>query len=135
MRDLRTRRAVGCAALLVLLAGCGGHKQVVNVTPAAGQKMSVEMTLEMKASSFDFAPSVIIAQKGSTLVLNITNVSGEAHNITVKNPAGKIIKSEDLPAHKTVTVQIRLATAGFYPFYCDKPFHTTLGMKGHIEAK
>ena len=132
MQDLRSRHVMGYAvALLLLLSGCAGRKQVVNVSAPPGQKVNVEM----KASNFAFDPAVIIAQKGDTLVLNITDVSGEAHNITVKDPSGKIIKNEDIPGHQTITMEIPLPTAGVYPFYCDKPFHATLGMKGRIEVK
>lgn len=119
------------AALLVLLAGCGGHKQAINVAAAPGQKVQVDV----KASNFAFDPAVINAQKGQTLVLNVTNVTGEAHNITVKDPSGKVIKEEDIPAHQTITVEVPLQTAGVYPLYCDKPLHATLGMKGRIKVK
>jgi plastocyanin len=118
-------------ALLLLLSGCAGRKQAVNVTAPPGQKVSVEM----KASNFAFDPAVITAQKGDILVLHVTNVSGEAHNLTVKDPSGNIMKSEDIPAHQTITMEIPLPTAGVYPFYCDKPLHATLGMKGRIEVK
>ncbi len=133
MHDLPSGRAMGCAiALLVLLAGCGGHKQAINVTAAApGEKVQVDM----KASNFAFDPAIIDTQKGQTLVLNVTNVTGEPHNITVKNPAGKVIGDMDIGSHQTVTMEISLPTAGVYPLYCDKPLHATLGMKGRIEVK
>ena len=127
------RYVLGSAvALLVLLSGCGGHKQTVNVAQAApGQKV----TVEMKARNFAFDPAVIVAKKGETLVLKITDVSGEAHNITVKDPAGKVVQEEDIPGHQTITVEIPLTAAGVYSYYCDKPFHSTLGMKGRIEVE
>jgi plastocyanin len=133
MQNLRSRYVRGYAlALLALLAGCAGHKQAINVTAAApGQKVPVQM----KAGNFYFDPAVIVARTGDTLVLNVTNVSGETHNLTVKDPAGNTLKSEDLPAHQTVTMEIPLAAAGVYPFYCDKPFHAALGMKGRIEVQ
>lgn len=119
------------AALLLLLSGCAGRGQVVKVAAPSGEKANVKM----KASNFAFDPDVIVAQKGDTLVLTVTNVSGEEHNLTVKDPSGSIIKSEDLPAHQTITMEVPLQAAGVYPFYCDKPFHATLGMKGRIEVK
>lgn len=133
MHDLPSGRVMGyAAAILLLLAGCGGRKQAINVTAAApGEKVQVDV----KASNFAFDPAVINAQKGQTLVLNVTNVTGEAHNITVKDPSGKVIKEEDIPARQTITVEIPLQTAGVYPLYCDKPLHSTLGMKGRIEVK
>jgi plastocyanin len=132
MHDLRSGRTTGCTiALLVLLAGCGGNKEAVNVATAPDQKVQVDM----KASNFAFDPAIINAQKGQTFVLNVTNVTGEPHNITVKDPAGKVITDEDIPAHKAITVEVPLPTTGTYPLYCDKPLHATLGMKGRIEVK
>lgn len=95
MRDLRSRSVTGCVVvLLVLLSGCGGSKKTVNVAAAPDGKVMVEM----KASNYAFDPGVIVARKGDTLVLNVTNVSGEKHNITVKDPAGKVIKMRTFPA-------------------------------------
>ena len=124
--------ATGCVVvLLVLLSGCAGSKKAVNVAAAPDRKV----TVEMKAGNFAFDPGVIVARKGDTLVLDVTNVSGEKHNTTVKDPSGKIIKSADLPGHEAVTMEIPLDTAGVYPFYCDVDLHSTLGMKGRIEVK
>ncbi len=132
MRNLRSTHILGyTAALLVLLSGCGGSKRTVNV--AAPQDGKV--TVEMKASNFAFDPGRIVARKGDTLVLHVTNVSKEKHNITVKDPSGKIVASEDLPSGQTVTVEIPLPTAGVYPFFCAIDFHAGLGMKGRIEVQ
>jgi plastocyanin len=131
------RNASGCVAscvvaMLVLLAGCGGHhKQAVNVAAAPGPKA----TVNMKASSFNFDPAVITARAGETLVLNVTNVSGEKHNITVKDPSGKVIADVDMAGHQTVSLEVPLPVAGVYPFYCDIDLHATLGMKGRIEVQ
>jgi plastocyanin len=118
-------------ALLVLLSGCGGNKRAVNVAAAQDQKV----TVEMKAGNFAFDPGRIVARKGDTLVLHVTNVAKEKHDINVKDPSGKIIKSADLPSGQTVTVEVPLPTAGVYPFYCSIDFHAGLGMKGRIEVQ
>jgi plastocyanin len=132
MGNLLSKSGVGCGlALLLLLSGCAGHKEVLNVAAAPGLKVNVEM----KASSFAFDPAVIVAHKGETLVLHVTNVSGETHNITVKDPAGKVFQGQDIPGHQAITLEVPLETAGVYPFYCDKPLHTRLGMKGRIEVQ
>jgi plastocyanin len=131
MHDVRSTRMARYAMLLLFLAGCGGHKQTISVTAAPGQKA----TVDMKAGSFYFDPAVITARAGETLVLNVTNVSGEKHNITVKDPAGKVVAEKDIPSHQTVTVEVPLPTAGVYPFHCGVDLHATLGMKGRIEAQ
>jgi plastocyanin len=132
MQNVRSGYVWGYAAtLLLLLAGCAGQKRTVNVATPAEEKVQVQM----KASSFHFDPDVIVARQGQTLVLNVTNVSGERHNLTVKDPAGTIMKSQDIPGHASITMEVPLATAGVYPFYCGIDLHTTLGMKGRIEVK
>jgi plastocyanin len=133
MQDRLLTYAADCTvALLVLFSGCAGRERAINVTTGASDQ---KVQVEMKARNFAFDPDVIVAHKGDTLVLNITDVSGETHNITVKDPSGAILKREDIPARKTITVEVPLQTTGVYPFYCDRPFHSTLGMKGRIEVK
>ncbi len=119
-------------ALLLLLAGCASHKETVNVTTAASDQ---KVPVQMKASNFAFDPAVIVARKGDTLVLNVTNVSGEKHNITVKDPSGRTVGKMDMAGHQTVTMEIPLPVAGVYPFYCDVDLHAKLGMKGRIEVQ
>ncbi len=132
MRNLRSRHILGSAlALLALFSGCGGSKRTVNV--AAPQDGKV--TVEMKASNFAFDPSRIVARKGDTLVLHVTNVAKEKHDITIRDPAGKVIKSADLPSGQMVTVEVPLTTAGVYSFLCTIDFHAGLGMKGRIEVQ
>jgi plastocyanin len=132
MQNLHSRHVLGYAlALLVLVPGCLGNKRVVTLTAPPGQKV----TVEMKASNFAFDPGRIVARKGDTLILHVTNVAKEKHNITVKDPSGEIVKSEDLAGGQTVTVEVPLTTAGVYPFYCDIDFHAGLGMKGKIEVR
>jgi plastocyanin len=132
MWNLRSTHILGyAAALLVLVSGCVGNRRVVTLTATSDNKV----TVEMKASNFAFDPGRIVARKGDTLVLHVTNVAKEKHNITVKDPSGKIIKDADLPRGQTVTVEVPLPTAGVYPFYCDIDFHAGLGMKGRIEVQ
>jgi plastocyanin len=132
MQNLQSRHVLGYAlALLVFVPGCVGSKRVVTLTAPPGQKV----TVEMKASNYAFDPGRIVARKGDTLVLQVTNVTKEKHDITVKDPSGKIVKSEDLPSGQTVTVEIPLTTAGVYSFYCAIDFHAGLGMKGKIEVQ
>jgi plastocyanin len=132
MQNLRLRHILGSAlALLVLLAGCESNQREVDVATA----QPAEVTVDMKARNFAFDPGRIVAREGDTLILHVTNVAKEKHDITIKDPSGKIIRSEDLPSGRMVTVKIPLSTAGVYPFYCDIDFHAGLGMKGRIEVQ
>lgn len=131
MQVIRGRHVLSCTlGILLLLSACAGREEVFRASAPAGQKVRVEM----KAGSFDFDPDVIRAKRGDTLVLHVTNVSGIGHNITVNDPSGKILKSQDIPSHESITIEIALPNSGVYPFYCDKTFHTTFGMKGRIEV-
>ena len=43
--------------------------------------------------------------------------------------------SIDVPGKETVEVKVRLKESGIYEFFCNKPFHSTLGMKGTLEVR
>ena len=107
------------------IVSCAGPSKVV-VLPSGG------LPLEMKASSFAFVPNIIKAHLGGQLILDIENVSSVDHNFMIKNPTGEVLVMKDLPAHQTVRVEIPLTQIGEYPFNCDKPFHTSLGMSGRL---
>ncbi len=124
MRHLLWIGFLGIGSFL-LIAGCSGPKKVATVPAGAGEKV-----IGIKAQSFDFDPDIIRTRPGDRLVLEVENISGMGHNITVKSPSGTILVSRNLPAHETVRLELGLEEKGEYPFYCDKPMHPTLGMKG-----
>ncbi len=127
MRNLmRTVKSVGLFVLLLAVGGCAGQKAV---TLERGQK-----TVSMKASDFKFDPNLLKAQKGEVFNIQVENVSGITHNLTVKNPEGKLLADIDIPPKGTATAKINLPEPGTYPFYCNKPLHSTIGMKGKIEV-
>ena len=107
------------------IASCAGPSKVVAVPPG-------ELPLEIKASSFAFDPNVIQTHLGNKLILDIENVSNVDHNFMIKTPTGEVLVTKDLPAHQIVRLEIPLTQLGEYPFNCDKPFHTSLGMSGRL---
>lgn len=113
--------------VLLLAAGCAGPTEVS--VPAELEEVEVE------ARNFEFSPDVIRTQAGRTLNLQVKSHSATEHNITVKDPAGKILVSRDLPAQETVTVAVPLRERGEYLFYCDQTLHAALGMKGRVVAE
>lgn len=115
-------------AVTLTLAACGGPRRLVEVAP---QQTEVRIT----ASSFSFDPAQIVARAGETLVLQIHNTSGSAHNFTVADPAGVVLRSVELEPRQTVRVEVAMPTPGVYPFHCAKTLHPTLGMTGRIEAR
>lgn len=112
----------------LVFTGCASRQPQVAV---AGDS---EKTITMNADSFKFEPNNIKANRGDTIVLNIVNVSDTKHNFTIKDPRGNVLQSVDLPAKRTVPLTITLPENGTYDFYCDKPFHPTMGMKGSIQV-
>ncbi len=116
--------------VLLMLSGCPKRQPQVVVAPAANS----EKMIDMQATSYSFTPNNIKAEQGDTILFNITNVSDTAHNFTLKDPEGKTIQEVDLPAKKTTPVRVTFAESGKYEFYCNKPFHSTLGMKGRVEV-
>ena len=114
-------------AVLLAFAACASQQPLVTIGPAKG-----EIVLTMKASDFTFEPNNIKGYKGDVIVLKVENISSTGHNFTLKTPQGNAEQSVKLPPMETVTVKVELSETGTYEFYCDKPFHSTLGMKGQI---
>ena len=119
----------GSVLFFIFLFGCATQQNPVAVTASEGKKGVL-----IEASSFEFRPNIIKVNGPGTISLNIKNLASTEHNFTLKNPEGEIIKSENLAEGKTVTVEIVLSRSGTYPFYCDKPLHSSFGMKGEIEV-
>jgi len=118
-------------ALLVLPPGCSGTPEVTAEAAAPEGRQAIAL----KVKNYSFAPESIRARAAGELLLEVENLSGSDHNLTVETPEGRTLLSVDLPGRETITVRIKLKTAGTYPFYCDQPFHATMGMKGTIWAE
>jgi plastocyanin len=124
-----TLHAVLVVMILSFLTGTGTGR-AEEVKSGTSGNMEVSMT----ASSFKFEPSVIQVGQLGNLTIRVHNTAGSEHNITVKDPTGKIIASADLPAEKTVSLSVDLKAPGTYEFYCDKAMHALFGMKGEIRV-
>ena len=117
------------ALMVMLLAGCASLQPQVALT-----EKETEKVVELKAESFKFGPNNIRAFEGDTVLFRIGNSSDSAHNFTITNPQRQILKSVALPAKKTAEIKIPFAEPGVYEFYCDKPLHSSFGMKGQVEV-
>jgi plastocyanin len=126
----RGAKLAALIAILFILAACASNQTIGKVATTGDGKMMLTMT----ADNFKFEPAVVKMSPGDILVLTITNISSIDHNFSIKDPNDEIMKNVDLPTKKTVTFEIHLAEAGTYEFFCDIPFHPTLGMKGRIEV-
>ena len=117
------------AAMVVLIAGCFSLQPQVALSEKESKKV-----VELKAESFKFEPNNIRAFEGDTILFRIENSSDSAHNFTITNPQQQILKSVALPAKKEVDINVSFAESGVYEFYCDKPLHSSFGMKGQVEV-
>jgi len=117
------------AVMVLLLTGCASLQPQVALSEKQGEKV-----VELKAESFKFEPNNIKAFDGDAVLFRIENSSDSAHNFTIKNPQQQIINSVALPARKTVEIKVSFAEPGVYEFYCDKPLHSSFGMKGQVEV-
>jgi len=124
--SVNTRIAVLLVLGLLVLACAAPQK---SVTLGVGEK-----ELTMKADSLYFEPNLIKAHRGDTLTIKLENVARIDHNLTIQTPQGKTLVSVDIPGKGTATAKVNLAEAGTYNFYCDKPLHASMGMKGRIEV-
>ena len=120
----------GGLGIALLLLGCAGPTTVVTAPTGPGEKV-----IEIRATSFNFEPNIIRARQGDRLVLVVENAAGMEHNITIRNPGDEVLLSRDLPKHETARIEVFLPERGNYSFYCDKPMHPGLGMKGRLEVE
>ncbi|MCF8062334.1 MAG: cupredoxin domain-containing protein [Deltaproteobacteria bacterium] len=120
-----------CMFLLLSLAAvpvsCSGGR-----SGKVTEQMEPGRELEMEVGSYYFEPDRIVVSGKGTIVIVMTNVSGDKHNLTVENPAGGIVGGVDVGAGATETLRVDLPEPGTYPFYCDIPFHPRMGMTGEI---
>lgn len=123
---LRTVLAV--SILVLLLGGCAGQQQ-------AAVQPTTDGSVVIKAGNFKFEPNTVVARRGDTVTFVVENTSGGSHNFSIKDPAGKVILSMDLPGASTQRAKVTFTEPGVYEIYCNKPFHPTMGMTGRIEVK
>ena len=56
------------------------------------------------------------------------------HNFTLTDPEGAVIEDVNISRDKTIEIKVTFSEAGIYKFYCNRPFHSALGMKGQVEV-
>ena len=102
--------------------------------PAAAQQ-----TVEVRLSSFDFAPSTINLRAGQPVVLHLVNTGNGGHNFSAPQffaAAGGVsgpVRGGTVEVAGHQSVDIRLTPArGSYRLRCTHTLHSTLGMRGEI---
>jgi len=122
------KQSVLLILLVLVVTACAGVQQKPTVL-GPGEK-----TLLIRVDSFKFEPNDIQARRGDVLSVKLENAASVTHNLTIKTPQEATLVSVDIPAKSTISVTVNLAETGLYRFYCDKTFHSTMGMKGKIEV-
>ena len=121
--------AASITAVVLLLNACVTGKVQRVVDPSSDRNITIT------ARSFNFYPEHIVINGPAQVTFNIENRANLlSHNFSVNDPDGKLILSVDIPKGKTVSVNISFTRPGKYEFFCNKPLHTQLGMKGLIEV-
>jgi uncharacterized cupredoxin-like copper-binding protein len=115
-------------ALALSVGACGKLQKPILLT--TGQ----ESVVMVEANDYSFVPNHFQTYQGTSIVFTIQNTSGSKHNFTIKDPGGNILQSAEVAPQKSVEVKVDFPHIGVYPFYCDRPFHRTLGMEGRVEV-
>lgn len=105
------------------------------LTLAAAAPPSVEVRL----SSFDFAPGTVRLKAGEPVVLHLVNTGGGAHDFAApqffaaaRGVSGPV-RGGTVEVGGTRSVDVRLTPArGTYKLRCSHTLHSTLGMTGRI---
>jgi plastocyanin len=93
-----------------------------------------ENIIVVKVHNYKFEPNNIFTYEGNTILFKIENVTISEHNFTLTDPEGTVIEDVDISRDKTIEIKVTFSRTGIYNFYCNKPFHSALGMKGQIEV-
>lgn len=98
--------------------------------------------VEVRLSSFAFAPSTLHLRAGRPVVLHLVNVSSGGHDFTAPAFfAAAQMRPQDRAAVGKGRIQLRggqsadialVPRGGRYPLKCGHAFHKTLGMSGRI---
>ena len=106
---------------------------------AAVQEGDHARTVEVRLSSFDFAPSKIRLRAGEPIVLHLVNTGNGGHNFAApqffaaaRGVSGPIRSGRiEVAGHQSVDVRATPAR-GTYRLKCTHTLHSTLGMTGSI---
>ncbi len=118
---------LGPLLILAFLFSCAGLQKQVVLGPNIH-------AIYIYASNYKFQPNNIRLMSGGTVTLKIRNTAHKLHNFTLTDPDGRILQSVNLPPDSTVSTTAAFPRAGTYKFYCDRPFHRFLGMRGEVRA-
>lgn len=131
-RRLLVAAAISGAAVLLVLAVVGigyalyGSDTNINQRAAGGgtKVIAVELT------DFDVRPGTLIVDRGTHVVLEVTNTGHEDHDLAFE---GGRLHTSTLSNGQSQRLDLGTVTRQLES-WCTLPFHKTLGMKLHIEV-
>jgi plastocyanin len=113
--------------------------------PAATLAQDSVPVVEVRLSSFDFAPETIRLRAGQPVVLRLVNTSRGGHNFAASEffaaaaiAPGQSVAIEDgaIEVGSRQSVSLSLTPArGTYRLRCTHTLHSTLGMRGEIRVE
>jgi plastocyanin len=110
--------------------------------PALAQDSPAPQRVEVRLSSFAFAPREIRLTAGRPVVLHLVNTSGGGHNFSAPSffaaasgVAGPVVEGAvEVPGRQGVEVRLTPAR-GRYRLRCTHTMHTAFGMRGTITVE
>lgn len=132
MAPVRARVFVASIAAALVLTACGGGDVETGKVAgkAGGAPTANARTVDIRASSFHFAPGRIEVRKGEEIALTLTSEDGP-HDFAVDG-LGLVA---DVSGGGTTTQRLRIDEPGTYTFYCTIPGHRDGGMEGSVVVK
>jgi nitrite reductase (NO-forming) len=124
--------AITGAIVLLMLAvvgiGFAVYGSDTNVSQrAAGGGTKV---IPVELTDFDVKPGTLVVDRGTHVVLKVTNTGGEDHDLAFE---GGRIHTSTLSHGRSQQLDLGTVTRNLES-WCTLPFHKSLGMKLHIEV-
>ena len=112
---------------------------ILLVLPAAAAAQPAPRSVEVRLSSFDFAPNEIRLRAGEPIVLHLVNSGRGGHNFSApqffaaaRGVSGPVSRGAvEVGSHGSADVRLTPA-AGRYRLRCTHSLHTAFGMTGNI---
>ncbi len=140
----RIRAVAPLAALALAVAACGngssngkssvGANDAGNSSTIAGlhannhgtMDVTGKSTVQIKANSYYFEPSVLKGTPGQQLTLHVVNAGGTEHNLTVDTEN----VNDNIAGNMSIDAKVTMPASGVLSFWC--AFHKNLGMVGGL---
>jgi plastocyanin len=121
-----TRFALPLAALVLLVASCGGDDEKGRTVTAAANG-----SVRVVAKEYSFDPSDIVVRSPGTLSVTLVNDGSLAHNWKLFKEGRDLGGTPAFSSGQTKSAEVRVAR-GRYEFICTVGDHAELGMKGTL---